>query len=52
MKNQAEQITIPKAIEHIKMETGEKIVLIHTDSQITLQLLQNKEKHTRFIELI
>ena len=34
------------------METGDKIVLIHTDSQITLQLLQNKKKHTRLIELI
>ena len=34
------------------METGDKIVLIHTDSQITLQLLQNKKMHTRLIELI
>ena len=31
---------------------GDKTVLIHTDSQITLQLLQNKKKHTRLIELI
>ena len=31
--NQAEQITILKALEHIQsMETGEKIVLILTDS--------------------
>jgi len=51
--NQAEQIAILKALEHIQsMESGDKIVLIHTDSQITLQLLQNKKKHTRLIELI
>jgi len=51
--NQAEQIAILKALEHIQsMETGDKIVVIHTDSQITLQLLQNKKKHTRLIELI
>ena len=51
--NQAEQIAILKALEHIQsMETGDKIVLVHTDSQITLQLLQNKKKHTRLIELI
>ena len=37
--NQAEQIAIPKALEHTKfIETGDKIVLIHTDSQIILQL--------------
>ena len=34
------------------METGVKIVLTHTDSKIKLQLLQNKKKHTRFIDLI
>jgi len=36
------------------METGDKIVLIHTGSQITIQLLQNKtkKKHIRLIELI
>ena len=28
------------------METGVKVVLIHTDSQIFLQLLKNKKKHT------
>jgi len=51
--NQAEQIAILKALEHIQsMETGDKIVLIHTDSQITLQLIQNKKKHTRLIERI
>jgi len=51
--NQAEKIAILKALEHIQiMETGDKIVLIHTDSQITLQLLQNKKEHTRIIELI
>ena len=48
-----EQIAILKALEHIEVtETGDKIVLIHTDSQRTLQLLQNKEEHTRLIELI
>jgi len=51
--NLAEQIAILKALEHIQsIEMGGKIVLIHTDSQITLQLLQNKKKHTRLIELI
>ena len=51
--NQAEQIAILKALEHTQsMETGDKIFLIHTDSKISLQLLQNKEKHTRLIEEI
>ena len=50
--NQAEQIATLKALEHIQsMETGDKIVLIHTDNQITLQLLQKKKKHTSLIEL-
>jgi len=44
MNKQAEQILILKALEHIQsMETGDKIVLIYTESQITLQLLQNKK---------
>ena len=51
--NQAEQMAILKALEHIQnMESCDKVVLIHTDSQITLQLLQNKKKHTRLIERI
>jgi len=44
--NQAEQMAILKALEYIqKMEPEEKIVLVHSDSKITLQLLQNKKKH-------
>ena len=40
---QAEQIATLKALELVQsMETVDKIVLIHTDSQITPQLLQNK----------
>ena len=51
--NQVEQMSILKALEYIqKMEQAEKIVLVHTDSKITLQLLQNKKKHTKFIEQI
>ena len=34
------------------MESDEKKVLLHIDSQITLQVLQNKKKHTKFIERI
>jgi len=51
--NQAEQMAILKALEYIqKMEPEEKIVLVHTDSKITLQILRNKKKHTKFIEQI
>jgi ribonuclease HI len=43
--NQAEQVAILKALEHIQsIETGDKTACIHTDSQITLQLLKNKKK--------
>ena len=46
-------MAILKALEYIqKMEPEEKIVLVHTDSKITLQLLQNKKKHTKLIEQI
>ena len=52
-KNQAEQMAILKALKYIqKMEPEEKIVLVHTDSKITLQLLQNKKKHSKLIEEI
>jgi hypothetical protein len=34
------------------MEAEEKVVLVHTDSKITLQLLQNKMKHPHLIERI
>jgi len=51
--NQAEQMAILKALEYIqKMEPEEKIVLVHTDSKITLQILRNKKKHAKFIEQI
>jgi len=51
--NQAEQMPILKALEYIQhMESDEKIALVHTNSQITLQLLQNKKKHTNLIEQI
>jgi len=29
-----------------------KLVLVHTDGKITLQLLQNEKKHTKLIEQI
>ena len=49
--NQAEQMAILKVLEYIQdTESVEKSVLIHTDSQITLQLLQNLKKHTCLIE--
>jgi len=51
--NQAEQMAILKALEYIQyMESGEKSVLVHTDSWITLQLLQNQNKHTCLIDQI
>jgi len=34
------------------LEPEEKIVLVHTDSKITLQILQHKKKHTKLIEQI
>jgi len=46
-------MAILKALEYIQnMESDEKIVLVHTDSKITLQQLQNKKKHTKLIEQI
>ena len=46
-------MAILKALEYIqKMEPGKIIVLIYTDSKVTLQLLQNKKKHTKLIEQI
>ena len=51
--NQAEQMAILKALEHIQsMESCDMIVLIHTESQITLQLLKKNKKNTRLIERI
>jgi hypothetical protein len=34
------------------MKTGEKSVLVYTDSRITLQLLQNQKKHAHIKEQI
>jgi len=46
-------MAILKALEYIQsMESDEKIVLVHTDSKIKLQLLKNKKKHTNIIEQI
>jgi len=46
-------MAILKALDYIQnMESDEKIVLVHTDSKITLQLLQNKKKHTKVIDQI
>ena len=43
--NQAEQVAILKALEHIQnlqlTEDAEKIVLVNTDSKVTLDTLQN-----------
>lgn len=51
--NQAEQLAIIKALEYIQTLKGEeKTVLIHTDSKITLQLLQNPKRHTHLIDQI
>ena len=46
--NQAEQLAILKALEYLQyMKVGEKTVLVHTDSKITLQLLKKSEEtHT------
>ena len=46
-------MAVLKALEYIQnMESDEKLVLVHTDSKITIQLLQNKKKHTNLIERI
>jgi len=50
--NQAEQVAILKTLEHIQnlqlTEDAEKIVLVNTDSRVTLDTLQyrNKTLHT------
>jgi hypothetical protein len=37
-------MAVLKAPEYIQnMETDEKLVLVHTDSKITIQLLQNRK---------
>ena len=51
--NQTEQMAILKALEYIQnMEPDAKIVLDNTHRKITLQLLQNKKRHTNLIEQI
>jgi len=54
--NQVEQIGILKTLEKLEeLEEGkinDKRAAIHTDSKITLALLQNKFKRNRLIELI
>jgi hypothetical protein len=38
-------MAVLKAPEYIQnMEADEKLVLVHTDSKITIQLLQNRKK--------
>ena len=51
--NQAEQLAILKALDYIQhMKIKEREVLLSTDSRITLDLLQNRKKHTYLIEKI
>jgi ribonuclease HI len=54
--NQAEQIVILKVLEKLEElqdgQDNDKHVAIYTDSRITLDLLQNKFKRNRLIELI
>jgi len=46
-------MAILKALEYIQYsKADEKTVPVHTDSRITLQLLQNQNKHTHMIEQI
>jgi len=54
--NQSEQVAILKTLEHIQYlqltEDAEKIVLVNTDSKVTLDTLQNRNKHYILIENI
>jgi len=46
-------MAIPKAVEYIQnMESVEKIVLVHTDSKITLQQLKTRKEPSKFREQI
>jgi len=49
--NQAEQVAILKALEQIQniqlQEDAEKIVVVNTDSKVTIETLQNKNKYYR-----
>ena len=49
--NQAEQLAILKALEAIdNTRTADKTATIYTDSQTTLDMLQNSKTHTNIIE--
>jgi len=54
--NQAEQVTILRALEQIQnlqlAEDAEKIVVVNTDSKVTLDTLQNRNKHYILVENI
>ena len=54
--NQAEQIAILRALEQIQnlhlTESEEKISVVNTDSKVTLDALQNINKHCILIESI
>ena len=53
--NQAEQVAILKALEHIQnlhlAEDAENIVLVNTDSKVTLGTLNNRNKHYMLMEI-
>ena len=54
--NQAEQVAILRALEQIQhlplMEDAQKIAVANTDSKVTLDALQNRNKHYILIENI
>ena len=54
--NQAEQVAILSALEHIQnlqlAEDAEKIAVVNTDSKVTLDALQNRNKHYILTESI
>ena len=45
-------MAILKALEYIHLKEEEKTALVHTESRITLQLLQNHKRHTHLIDQI
>jgi len=51
--NQAEQVAILKALEQIQnlqlAEDAEKIVVVNTESKVTLDTLKNRNKHYKLI---
>jgi len=54
--NQAEQVAILRALEQIQnlqlAEDTEKIAVVNTDSKVTLDALQNRNKHYTLVESI